>query len=64
MEQRMRLLIDLASQLDNLLIDEHRIRSWLRRPVDRQGGHRAIDLMSVSPDWIRAFTRSALDFVP
>ncbi|HEY0027399.1 MAG TPA: antitoxin Xre/MbcA/ParS toxin-binding domain-containing protein [Allosphingosinicella sp.] len=62
MEQRMRLLIDLASSLEDLFIDEHRIRSWLRRPLSSAGGHRPIDLMSVSPDWIRTFRKSAQDF--
>ena len=64
MEQRMRLLVDLAILLDDLFIDEHRIHSWLRRPLQAAGGQRPIDLMSVSPDWIRAFRRSALDFAP
>lgn len=63
MEQRMRLLIDLAATLDELFIDEHRIRSWLRRPTSASGGHRPIDLMSVSPDWIRSFRRSAQEFI-
>lgn len=63
LEQRMRLLIGLASELEELFVDEHRIHAWLRRPVDTEGGHRPIDLMSISPDWVRAFRRAARHFV-
>ena len=64
MEQRMRLLLDLGAALDALLVDERRIRAWLRRPLASLDGRRPIDAMSTSPEWIRALRRAALDFTP
>ncbi len=64
MEERMRLLIDLGSGLDALLVDEDRICSWLRRRIDLLGGLTPIEAMSSSIEWIRSLRRAALNFVP
>ncbi|MES2096791.1 MAG: hypothetical protein V4459_08510 [Pseudomonadota bacterium] len=62
MEQRMRLLIDLATALDALLVDGARIRNWLRRPLESTGGRAPIDAMASSVEWIRQFRGVATDF--
>lgn len=62
MEQRMRLLIDLAAALDTLLVDETRIRDWLRLPLRSVGNRAPIEAMSSSVEWIRALRNAALDF--
>ncbi|WP_176500224.1 antitoxin Xre/MbcA/ParS toxin-binding domain-containing protein [Sphingomonas sp. HMP9] len=63
MEQRMRLLIDLAAALDALLVDETRVREWLHRPRRSVGSHTPIEAMSTSVEWIRAFRNAAREFV-
>ena len=62
MERRMRLLIDLGSGLDTLLVDERRIRAWLRRETESFGGLSPIGAMSSSVEWIRQLRRAAMDF--
>ncbi len=61
MEQRMRLLIELGSLLDDLLSDHERIRRWLRRrqPSLRQS---PIDAMSSSVEWLHWLRHTALSF--
>lgn len=63
MEQRMRLLIDLAAALDALLADETRVREWLRCPLRSVGNCTPIEAMSSSVEWIRALRNAAREFV-
>lgn len=52
-ETRMRLLVELEPIVSAVLVDEGRIREWLRRPNHQLGGRAPIDVMASSPEWVR-----------
>lgn len=52
-ERRMRLLVELEPIVSAVLVDEGRIREWLRRPNHQLGRRAPIDVMASSPDWVK-----------
>lgn len=52
-EARMRLHLELEPVLVTVLVDEGRIRDWLRRGNRQLGGGTPIEVMASSPAWIR-----------
>lgn len=52
-ERRMRLLVALEPAVAAVLVDDGRIRSWLRRPNANLRGSTPLEVMAESPEWIR-----------
>lgn len=52
-EERMRLHVELEPVLITVLVEEDRIRDWLRRANRQLGGGTPIEVMASSPTWIR-----------
>lgn len=52
-ERRLRLLVNLEPVLAEVLVDEDRIRAWLRRANANLGGRAPLEVMALSPEWVR-----------
>jgi hypothetical protein len=63
LEQQMRLLTEVADSLDTLLVNEDRIRTWLRVPQGALGNLSPLEAMASSSQWAEFIRRSALMFV-
>ena len=57
-EHRMRLLVELAPIVANILRTQDRVRAWLRSANLNLGGRTPLETMAQSPEWIRWLSTS------
>lgn len=52
-EERMRLLVELAPLVEEVIGEGSQVRAWLRRPNPRLAGRTPVQALSASTEWAR-----------